>query len=95
MYGEDQLPQTYNDDYQFSNKQNRFILHVPLKFKNVIQIQNKLIISKTWQMINCMTIFEIDVKGKTTTFIGYFGSLTIQNYQQQVGMAKMLMIPLF
>jgi hypothetical protein len=56
-------------------------LHVPLKFKNVIQIQNKLIISKTWQMINCMTIFEIDVKGKTTTFIGYFGSLTIQNYQ--------------
>jgi hypothetical protein len=56
-------------------------LHVPLKFKIVIQIQNKLIISKTWQMVNCMTIFEIDVKGKITRFIGYIGSLAIQNYQ--------------
>jgi len=56
-------------------------LHVPLKIKNVIQIRNKLIISKTWQMVNCVTIFEIDVKGKKKRFIGYFGRLTIQNYQ--------------
>ncbi len=32
-------------------------------------------------MVNCMTIFEIDVKGKITRFIGYIGSLAIQNYQ--------------